>query len=79
MEQSVKNTLYNLHLELINKSDYNGIIFEIYRLNDENLECYTYPKNEKWKKKLFAFTTKPISYTDMLSYCMNNFQYEYQA
>ena len=22
MEQSVKNTLYNLHLELINKSDY---------------------------------------------------------
>lgn len=75
MLNTVKKTLDNLGMELVTKNEHNGIIFEIYRLKNSCLECYTYPKNEEYNKKFFASSSKPIDFRDMLLYCQYNYKY----
>lgn len=75
MTNTVENTLKNLGMELIAKDENKGVIFEIYRLKNYCLECYTYPAGEKHKKKFFASSSRPVSYMDMLLYCQYNYKY----
>ena len=63
-------------MELIAKDRNKGIVFEIYRLNKNGcLECYTYPEHKEWEKKLFAHTTRPMDFRDMILYCEYNYEY----
>ena len=75
MDNTVKQTLDRLGMELVAKDENNEIIFEIYKLKNSCLECYTYPKNEEYKKKFFASSNKPIDFRDMLLYCQYNYNY----
>ena len=75
MTNEVKKVLSNLGMELITKDENKGIIFEIYRLKNCCLECYTYPVDEEHKKKFFASSSKPINCMDMLLYCQYNYNY----
>ena len=74
--ETVDKALGNLGMELIAKDRNKGIVFEIYRLNKNScLECYTYPEHKEWEKKLFAHTTRPVDFIDMILYCEYNYEY----
>ena len=75
MDNTVTHALNNLGMELIIKDEKDGIVFEIYRLRNCCLECYTYPKNEEYKKKFFASSNKPINHMDMLLYCQYSYKF----
>lgn len=72
MEDTLK-TLNNLGMELIIKHAYKGIVFEVYRLKNCYLECYTYPVGQEWKRKYFARSIRPMDERDFTLYCMYNY------
>ena len=59
--------------EFIARDINKGVVFEIYRLYNGCLECYTYQVHKKREKKLFAHTTRAIDFRDMILYCEYNF------
>lgn len=75
MTNAIESTLKNLGMELIAKDENKGVIFEIYRLKNCCLECYTYPAGKEREKKFFASSSKPVSCMDMLIYCQYNYKY----
>ena len=70
MNNAIENTLKNLGMELTAKNEHKGVIFEIYRLKNCCLECYTYPIGEEHKKKFFASSSN-LSITWICFYIVN--------
>jgi hypothetical protein len=76
---TVQKALNNLGMELIAKDTNKGVVFEVYRLKNSCLECYTYPEHQEHKKKFFARTTRPVDFRDMILYCEYNYNYGGEA
>lgn len=73
VDEAVQETLKNLKMEFVAKHENKGIIFEIYRIENGCLECYTYPRNKEWEKRFFAASKGPIDFRDMLLCCESQY------